>query len=173
MTTATMPVEAISFHSLETLSPEGQQFWLEWCKAQTFDELGECWFGLKLQQAQVGWLAVAVDRSIESSREVRCLRDRYRSDANSILVRHLQPGQVMPPRRDPLAFDGAVTLLALVANPEQPSLLGDRPGLDLNWGRNPYVLTHGSVCRFDASVAYGFPCVQSEAWTVEIRRAFQ
>jgi len=111
------------------------------------------------------------DQPIESDIYLTSLRDRFRPEADSILLYRYEVGGEIGLHKDKLCFDKTVTLINLVD--EAPDLFGNKSGTKFKWGVGTYHLKHGYVIRFDSRIEHAIPKLKAARYSLQFRKIAQ
>lgn len=104
---------------------------------------------------------------IESDSYLKELRDRFKPEANSILLYRYESGGEIGEHLDKQCFERWVTLINLVDS--EPDLFGDREATKFRWNRQNYYLQHGEVVVFDSRVTHSIPKLKVARYSLQFR----
>jgi len=157
------------------LSPEESNQLLDWCKNQQLET--EIFTGRETCRKKKWWGYEAefyfnkshcFEREpIESDSYLTELRDRFKPEANSILLYRYEIGGEIGEHLDKQCFARWVTLINLVD--DAPNLFGDRTSVKFRWNRENYWLQHGEVVIFDSRVTHSVPKLKVARYSLQFR----
>ncbi len=105
---------------------------------------------------------------IECDGYLASLRDRFRPNADSILLYRYKINGEIGEHLDKQCFEEDVTLINLVD--DAPNLFGQRPTTRFRWDRQNYELQHGEVVTFNSRVLHSVPRLKSARYSLQFRR---
>jgi alkylated DNA repair dioxygenase AlkB len=164
---------------ITTLLPAEAEALLQWCKIQQLEE--EVFTG-RVTCRKKKWWGIEAEfyfsqshcferEPIESDLFLKDLRDRFKPEADSILLYKYEIGGEIGTHKDKLCFDKWVTLINLVD--EIPDLFGNRSATKFKWGIGSYLLNHGDVIRFDSRIEHAIPKLKAARYSLQFRKIAQ